>query len=100
METTDRQSQKVAADREGETMIKQIYISRVYHLRNDRIMSFDADRNQLPDYCGDFDAIIDKVLADAPGHAVFYVQGYSMKVSREAFKNKTIWKTINGGKRV
>lgn len=79
-------------------MIKQIYISRIYHLRNDNVIVFDADRNQLPAYCGRFEDVVDKILADAPGNAVFYVQSYSMPVSREAFKDKNIFRTINGGR--
>jgi hypothetical protein len=55
-------------------------ISEVIRLKNDMVMVFDEEGEQLPEYQGLYAEVKDRILADAPAGAVFnHWFGYSLK---------------------
>ena len=51
---------------EGETMIKTII-----RLKNDMVMVFDAEGEQVPEYQGQYEEVKTGILRDAPPDAIF-----------------------------
>lgn len=46
-------------------------INIVIKLRNDMVMVFDADGEQIPEYQGQFEDVKTSILRDAPQEAIF-----------------------------
>jgi hypothetical protein len=46
-------------------------IQEIIRLKNDMVMVFDEEGEQLPRYQGRYDEVKDLILADAPAGAVF-----------------------------
>ncbi len=64
-------------------------VKTIIRLKNDVVMVFDADDEQVPEYQGSYDAVRDMILKYAPGDAVFaHWFGYSREpeiVARESW---------------
>lgn len=48
-------------------------INQVIRFQNDMVMCFDEEGEQLPEYQGRYEEVRDKILADAPQSAEFFV---------------------------
>jgi len=46
-------------------------IKTVIRIKNDMVMVFDEDGEQIPEYQGHYDEVKEKILADAPAGSVF-----------------------------
>jgi hypothetical protein len=46
-------------------------IKTVIRLRNNAVMVFDAEGEQIPEYQGQYEDMKERILRDAPGGAVF-----------------------------
>ena len=46
-------------------------IHKIIRLRNNMVMVFDEEGEQMPEYQGLYDDVREKILADAPAGAVF-----------------------------
>lgn len=46
-------------------------ISMIIRLKDDMVMVFDAEGEQVPEYQGKYEGVRDKILRDAPPDAVF-----------------------------
>jgi hypothetical protein len=55
-------------------------INKIIRLKNDMVMVFDEEGEQMPEYQGCYMVVKEKILADAPGGAVFnHWFGHSIK---------------------
>jgi hypothetical protein len=63
-------------------------IQKIIRLKNDMVMVFDEEGEQMPEYQGPYDDVRDRIMADAPGGAVFnHWFGYSFKSEKVAPKS-------------
>jgi hypothetical protein len=46
-------------------------IQKIIRLKNDMVMVFDEEGEQMPEYQGPYDEVRDRILADAPAGAIF-----------------------------
>jgi hypothetical protein len=57
-------------------------INKIIRLKNDMVMVFDENGEELPEYQGRYDKVRDRIVADAPAGAVFnHWFGHSLKPS-------------------
>ena len=55
-------------------------INKIIRLKDDMVMVFDEEGEQIPEYQGCYMVVKDKILADAPAGAVFnHWFGHSVK---------------------
>ncbi len=55
-------------------------ITKIIRLKNDMVMVFDENGEELPEYQGRYDDVRDRIVADAPTGAVFnHWFGHSLK---------------------
>jgi len=55
-------------------------IQKIIRLKNDMVMVFDEEGEQMPEYQGPYGDVRDRILADAPAGAVFnHWFGYAIK---------------------
>lgn len=63
-------------------------IQKIIRLKNDTVMVFDEEGEQMPEYQGRYDDVRDRIMADAPAGAVFnHWFGYSFKSEEVAPKS-------------
>jgi hypothetical protein len=48
-----------------------VMIKTVIRIKNDMVMVFDEDGEQIPEYQGYYEDVKEKILADAPAGSVF-----------------------------
>ena len=64
-------------------------IKTVIRIKNDMVMVFDENGEELPEYQGNYDCVKDKIISDAQAESVFnHWFGYSLKphiTRRECF---------------
>jgi hypothetical protein len=75
-------------------------LKRVHHMLNDRVIVFDEDGKLLPGYQGQFKDVAEKILRDATESTKYYIEGFSLPVHRDLFKEKKLFNIIKGGKHV
>jgi hypothetical protein len=62
-------------------------IQKIIRLKNDMVMVFDENGEQMPEYQGPYRDVKDKILHDAPAGAVFnHWFGHSVKPLAVAIK--------------
>jgi hypothetical protein len=55
-------------------------IKKIIRLRNDMVLVFNENGEQIPEYQGRYSDVIDKIISDAPEGAVFnHWFGYTLK---------------------
>jgi hypothetical protein len=74
-------------------------LKRVQHQLNDTIVAYDEHGRLLPEYQGKFEEVIEKVLRDAGDGAKFYIEGFTIALHRDLFKEKKLFNVIRGGKK-
>ncbi len=63
-------------------------IQKIIRLKNDMVMVFDEEGEQMPEYQGPYDDVRDRIMADAPAGARFnHWFGYSFKSEEIAPKS-------------
>ena len=62
-------------------------IQKIIRLKNDMVMVFDEEGEQMPEYQGSYDDVRDRIMADAPAGAVFnHWFGHSIRPDRVPVK--------------
>ena len=64
-------------------------IEMIIRLRNDAVMVFDANGEQIPEYQGKYEDVRGKILRDAPPDAVF--TRWFSKADRPQIVSKENW---------
>ena len=67
---------------------RQIMLKTVIRLRNNAVMVFNAEGEQLPEYQGKYEEVREIIVRDAPAGTVFnHWFGYALKPQATAVKD-------------